>query len=159
MILRNIPNCLANICTVFWVGGTWAIGYIAAPVLFKTLPDKQLAGLLAGTMFTWMAFFGLGCAAYLLAYQVYQFGREAVKQKGFILVATMLILVLIGQFGIQPVMVDLKAQAFPVDVMQSALASQFKALHGLASILYLLQSLLGVVFVITQVSNKFARPR
>jgi hypothetical protein len=154
MILRNIPNYFASICTVLWVGGIWAIGYIVAPVLFKTLPDRQLAGLLAGMMFTWMAYVGLGCAVYLLAYQVYQFRRGAFKQKTFLLAAIMLVLLLIGQFGIQPVMVDLKAQVFPMDVMQSALASEFKALHGMASILYLFQSLLGVLLAITHVSKK-----
>ena len=145
MRVRNIPNYFASLCTVLWVGGIWATGYIVVPVLFKALPDRQLAGLLAGKIFTWMAYVGIGCAVYLLAHQVYQFGRIAFKQKIFLLVAAMLLLVLIGQLGIQLVMADLKAQAFPADVMQSALATQFKTLHGIASIIYLLQSLLGVV--------------
>jgi uncharacterized membrane protein len=154
MIVRNIPNYLASMCAVLWVGGIWAVGYIAVPVLFKSLPDRQLAGLLAGKMFSWMAYVGIACAVYLLAYQIYQLGRVAWKQKAFLLAVAMLILVLVGQFGIQPVMADLKVQASPLDVMQSAMASQFKALHGLASILYLLQSLLGVGLVINLASKK-----
>ena len=149
MMVRNIPNYFAGLCTVLWVGGVWATGYIAVPVLFKSLPDRQLAGLLAGKMFTWMAYAGIGCAVYLLAHQIYQFGQTVFKQKIFLLVVAMLFLVLIVQFGIQPVMVDLKAQAFPADVMQSVLATQFKTLHGIASILYLLQSLLGAALVIS----------
>ena len=149
MTMRNIPGYFASFGTVLWVGGTWAVGYLAVPVLFQALPDRQLAGVLAGKMFTLMAYIGIGCALYLLAYQLHQFGRLAWKQKSFWLVAAMLILLLIGQLGIQPIMLGLKAQAFPLDVMQSALASQFKILHGVSSILYLLQSLLGIWLVIS----------
>ena len=60
----------------------------------------------------------------------------------------MLLLVLIGQFGIQPAMAELKAQALPLDVMHSAQAGQFKALHGVASILYLVQSVLGLLLLL-----------
>jgi Domain of unknown function (DUF4149) len=149
VIVRNIPFYLASLSRVFWVGGTWAVGYLAVPVLFKTLPDRQLAGLLAGQMFSWMAYVGIGCALYLLAYHMQQSGRLVWKQKSFLLIAAMLLLLLIGQFVIQPIMVGLKAQALPLDVMQSALAAQFKALHGVSSILYLIQSLLGLVLVIS----------
>lgn len=146
--MRTIPNYLASLCAVLWVGGIWAVGYLAVPLLFQSLPDRQLAGLLAGKMFTWMSFVGIGCGVYLLAHQIYQFGRRALKQKTFILIASMLILVLAGQFLFQPLMATLKAQAYPLDVMQSMYASQFKMMHGLASILYLLQSLLGLVLII-----------
>lgn len=66
----------------------------------------------------------------------------------------MLILLLIGQFAIQPVMTGLKSQVWPLDVMQSALAAQFKMWHGLASILYLIQSLLGIVLVANPIFQK-----
>jgi hypothetical protein len=118
-------------------------------VLFQSLTDRQLAGLLAGKMFSLMAYVGIGCAVYLLAHQIQRFGRNVWKHKTFMLIVFMLILLLAGQFLIQPVMVALKAQAFPLDVMQSALASQFKMMHGLASILYLSQSLLGLGLVIS----------
>jgi hypothetical protein len=138
---------LAALCTVFWVGGMWAIGYLAVPVLFRILPDRQLAGMLAGEMFTWMAFVGIVCALFLLAYHSYRTGRLVWKQKVFIATLVMLILLLIGQFGIQPIMADMKAQALPLDVMHSELAAQFKTLHGAASVMYLIQSLLGLVLV------------
>lgn len=148
MTVRNLPRHLAALSAALWVGGMWAVGYLAVPVLFQALPDRQLAGMLAGKMFTAMAYIGIGCALYLLAYQWHRFGRSVWKQKLFSVTFAMLILLLIGQFAIQPIMANLKAQALPLDVMQSALAAQFKTLHGLASILYLLQSLLGIALVI-----------
>jgi hypothetical protein len=149
MMWRTIPNHLASLCTVLWVGGIWVVGYLAVPVLFQSLPDRQLAGLLAGKMFFVMAYVGIGCAVYLLANQIQRFGRNVWKHKTFILIMTMLILLPAGHFVFQPMMAALKVQAFPLDVMQSGLASQFKLMHGLASILYLLQSLLGLALVIS----------
>ncbi len=153
-MLRNLPRHLAVLSAALWVGGTWAIGYLAVPVLFQTLADRQLAGMLAGKMFTGMALVGIGCALYLLAYQLHRFGRSAWKQKSFLVTAAMLILLLIGQFGIQPIMADLKLQALPQDVMQSVLASRFKTLHGVSSILYLLQSLLGIALLVRSLDMK-----
>lgn len=151
MRLRNFSRQLAVLSAALWVGGTWVIGYLAVPVLFQTLADRQLAGLLAGRMFTAMTFVGIGCALYLLAFQFQQFGRAAAKHKTFLVTVSMLILLLVGQFVIQPLMAELKSQALPLEVMQSALASQFRMWHGLASILYLIQSLLGVVLVVRAV--------
>jgi hypothetical protein len=153
MTPHTLSRQLAYISAALWVGGMWAIGYLAVPVLFQTLPDRQLAGLLAGKMFTWMAFVGMGCAAYLLVYQSYQAGAAVWKQSTFIVTLLMLILLCVGQFGIQPVMADLKSQALPLDVMQTPLAAQFKALHGIASILYLIQSLLGIVLLLRPTAN------
>ena len=54
-----------------------------------------------------------------------------------------------GQFGIQPLMVQLKADAFPRDVMESVMRDRFVAwLPGVSSILYLVQSLLGLWLVV-----------
>ena len=147
-MLQNLPRHLALLCAALWVGGMAAVGYLAVPVLFQTLPDRQMAGLLAGKMFAVMAYVGIGCALYLLAYQLREFGQLCWKQKTVWIITAMLLLVLIGQFGIQPAMAELKAQALPQEVMQSALAGQFKALHGVASILYLIQSLLGLALLI-----------
>jgi uncharacterized membrane protein len=155
-MLRNLPRHLAVLSAALWVGGTWAIGYLAVPVLFQTLPDRQLAGLLAGKMFTWMAFAGIACALYLLAYQFRQFGRPVWQQKSFLVVVAMLTLLVISQLGIQPIMTDLKSQALPLDVMHSALAPQFKTWHAVSGILYLMQSLLGIVLIARSVDLKNA---
>jgi hypothetical protein len=58
------------------------------------------------------------------------------------------LLVAAGQFGIQPLMVQLKADAFPRDVMESVMRDRFVAWHGISSILYLVQSLLGLWLVV-----------
>jgi uncharacterized membrane protein len=152
--LRALPHWLAVVATVLWVGGMWVVGYLAVPALFQSLPDRQLAGMLAGKMFSWMAFVGMVCGVYLLLYQAHPVRRAEAKRK-LVIVALMLLLLGIGQFLIQPVMADLKLQALPAEVMQSPFAGQFRMLHGTASILYLLQSLLGVALLVVSFPKRY----
>jgi len=146
--MKNISGHLATLLATAWVGGLWAVGYLAVPVLFDAQPDRQLAGMLAGQMFAWVAYLGMVCGTYLLIQRISVAGRESFRQALFWVVAAMLLATLVIQFGIQPVMAGLKTQALPLDVMHSAFAGRFKMLHGVSSILYLAQSLLGVVLVI-----------
>lgn len=147
--IKKISHALAILVATAWVGGLWAIGYLAAPVLFQALEDRQLAGALAGRLFALVANLGIGCALYLLAYYFVQFGGQAWRQKVVWVIAGMLLLTLFGKFGIQPIMADLKAQALPLGVMQSTFAGQFRTWHGVASIVYLVQSLLAIMLILT----------
>ena len=146
--MKNIADHLALIAITLWVGSLWAIGYVAAPTLFAALPDKMLAGMLAGRMFGLVAYIGMGCAAYLLLYRLFRDGGTALKQAFFWLVLVMGALTVAGHFGIHPVLEALKAQALPKDVMQSIFKSRFVAWHGISSIVYLVQSLLGLALVL-----------
>ncbi len=146
--MKNWSAKLAIIVVSLWVGGLWAIGFLAAPTLFSALPgDKQMAGVLAGKMFTLMSYVGLASAFYLLIYALASQGATALKQGLFWIALLMLLLVLAGHFGIQPILSSLKQQALPLDVMQSVFASRFKTWHGVASMAYLLESLLGLVLL------------
>ena len=136
------------IAVTAWVGALWAIGCLAAPVLFYTLQDKQMAGMLAGRMFSYVAYLGMFCAGYLLIHRLLRFGAPALKQGFFWTVLFMLLLILAGHFGIQPILAELKAQAGATDVMQSVFADRFRTWHGVASIAYLAESLLGLVLVL-----------
>jgi hypothetical protein len=146
--MKELSHHLATLLITAWVGGLWAVGYLAVPVLFYAQPDRQLAGILAGQMFSLVAYLGMICGVYLLIYHISTSGRTAFRQTLFWVVAAMFLISLIFQCGIQPVMADLKAQALPLDVMHSAFADRFKMLHGISSIIYLIQSLLGVFLVI-----------
>lgn len=145
--MRRFWDGLAGVSLVLWIGGMWAIGYLAAPVLFASLDDKQLAGVLAGKLFALMAWIGMGAAIYLLVYRIARDGGAALKTLFFWVVALILVLTLAGHFGIQPIMQGLKNQAMPQAVMQSVFADRFARWHGISSILYLIQSTLGLVLV------------
>lgn len=82
--MNQIADKLALVSITLWVGALWAIGYLAAPTLFYHLPDRQLAGALAGGMFSIVAYIGMACGTYLLLNRVTKFGAHAFKQ-GFFL--------------------------------------------------------------------------
>ncbi len=146
--MRKLSEALWFIAITLWVGGLWAIGYIAAPVLFSSLGDRQLAGLVAGKLFSLIGWIGLGSAAYLLLFLLVRQGGQVFKGAVFWLVLSMALLVAASQFGIQPLMAQLKADALPREVMASVLRDRFAAWHGISSILYLVQSLLGLWLVV-----------
>lgn len=152
--MKNLTHHLASLSLTAWVGSLWATGYLAVPVLFHAQPDKQLAGMLAGQMFTTAGYLGLVCGLYLLWYYFSQTGQAAFRRKMIWTTAAMLAITLIIQFGIQPAMAELKAQALPLDVTHSDLYGRFKMLHGISSIAYLMESLLGAFLVINSRSRQ-----
>jgi len=60
----------------------------------------------------------------------------------------MLLLTVAIHFGIQPIMEGLKEQALPKAVMESLFSDRFARWHGISSIGYLIESLLGLVLVL-----------
>ncbi len=143
----NWSDKFSLIVITLWVGALWAAG-AAAYVLFDTLQDRQLAGQIAGRFFTYVSYLGLFSAFYLLIHRLFSYGTLALKQAFFWAVFVMLLLVLAGHFGIQPLLAQLKADAFPSDVMHTVFADRFRTWHGVASIAYMVQCLLGFVVVL-----------
>ncbi len=72
------------------------------------------------------------------------------SSKRGIVLAIMLALTAAGHFGVQPLLAQLKADALPRQVMESALRDRFSEWHGVSRVLYLVQSLLGIALVILQ---------
>lgn len=145
--MKTLTEAIYAIALTLWIGGLWAIGYIVAPTLFYTLTDRALAGMLAGKLFTLIAYVGTGCAVYLLLFRLVRFGGACVKHGIFWIVLAMLVLTLAGEFGVQPILAGLKDEALPKGVMESVFRDRFAAWHGVASVLYLIQSVLGILLV------------
>lgn len=146
--MGRLAEALQSIAATLWVGGMWAIGYVVAPVLFSRLGDRALAGLVAGKLFSLIAWIGIACATYLLLFRLMRYRAAALRQGVVWIVALMLVLVCAGEFGVQPVMAALKEQALPRQVMESVLRDRFAAWHGVSSVLYVIQSLLGALLVV-----------
>src|SRR5574343_2059112 len=125
--MRRFSEVLYLTTITLWVGGLWAIGYIAAPVLFASLGDRQLAGMVAGKLFALLGWIGLGGTVYLLVFLTSRWGSQVCKRAVFWLVFTMALLTAASQFGIQPLMAQLKADALPREVMESVLRDRFAA--------------------------------
>ena len=143
-MFQNIRVKIEIILQTLWVGGVWVIGYVVAPVLFASLDDRRLAGELAGSMFTAINYIGLVCGSVLLALAL---SKAAVwlKDLRVIAIVLMLILIAISAFVVQPMMQELKAIGL---VPGSDEAAQFGRLHGVSSVLYLVNSLLGLFLIL-----------
>ena len=133
-----------------WVGALWSVGLIVAPTLFQFVPDRMLAGSIAGRLFTYTALLGVVCGAYLSLFRLARFGSHAWRQPFFWVVLIMLVLVVVGQFGVQPILDSVRQQAFPKQVMESVLRDRFAAWHGIASVLYVVECVLGLGLVLLQ---------
>ena len=131
-----------RILLTLWVGGMWAVGYIVAPTLFNML-EKTVAGNVAGQLFTIMSYVGLVCGSLLIIGTVNRLGAQVIQNWVFWALIVMVLFVLIGQFILQPMMAELKASGI-TDLNRS----EFGKLHGVASVLFLINSLLGLALVV-----------
>ncbi len=131
-----------RILLTLWVGSMWTAGYIVAPILFKTL-DRSLAGSVAGHIFTAVNILGLSCAVVLLLGVFFKVGLRSLRQWRPLLLIAMLVIIVVGQFVLQPMMSELKTLG-----LTGAHATQFARLHGISSILFLFNSLGGLALVI-----------
>ena len=151
--MRRLADSLHAVILTLWVGGLWVIGYLVAPTLFSTIADRALAGVVAGKLFALIGWVGVGGGAYLLVFMRLRHGAAAWRNWSFRLLLAMWLLAAASLFGIQPLMAQMKADALPLDVMESALRGRFAAWHGISSVLYLLQSLFGL-WVVAAAHNK-----
>lgn len=137
-----------RILLTIWVGGMWVIGYVVAPVLFKML-ERQVAGSVAGQLFTIMSYIGLICGILLLASMLYRSGFSNLLQWRVLVLIGMLVIILIGQFVLQPMMAELKAAGLTADMR-----TQFGRLHGISSLLFMINSIAGLALVVFGLSAK-----
>lgn len=133
-----------RILLTVWVGGLWAIGYLAAPVLFKVLDDRRMAGELAGHMFKIIAIVGLVCGAVLLVMAIVRHGATWMRAWRVWVLVAMLVLVAVGMFVLQPMIQEVKALGL---VEGSEQVRRFGMLHGVSAMLYLATSLCGLALV------------
>lgn len=146
--MRRLADALYEVTLTLWIGGLWAVGGLVAPILFSTLDsNRQLAGAIAGKLFASIGWVGLACGSYLLLFLLLRIGTAALRRWNFWLVVAMLALTAVSLFGIQPLLAQLKADALPREVMESVLHDRFATWHGVSSILYLVQCLLGLLLV------------
>ncbi|MDH6150752.1 glucan phosphoethanolaminetransferase (alkaline phosphatase superfamily) [Paraburkholderia sp. Clong3] len=144
-----MPHRFFRLLTVVWVGSLLTIGYAVAPVLFTTL-DRMTAGAVAAQLFRIQGVIGVVCGILLLglANLLVRRGSGAYRRLRWLL-AGMLVCVLVGYFALQPFMNAMRVAALEAgsDIGHSVYATRFGILHGVSSLFYLIESLLGVALV------------
>ena len=139
-----------NLCAGLWVGSFITVGFLVTPILFSALGDRQVAGMIAGVLFKIEANInvGLSLALMLLANYFVRCGLTQFRMIRWILLG-MLACAIGAAFILIPWMSSLKDQAMlaGLSVMESSWADVFNRLHQASSILYVIQSLLGITLV------------
>ena len=145
--MRAWQESVSSIIIALWIGGIWAIGF-AVFVLFGELPDHVLAGKIASVLFRDLNYFGLLSGSFLLLMYLAKLGGMAFKRGVFWCILLLWLLVIASQFGIAPIMENMQHSAWPHNVMNSLFADRFRMWHGISSVAYLIQGLLGLVIVV-----------
>ena len=140
-----------------WVGSLLSVGYLVAPAIFSTMTDRQAAGMVAGSIFRLEAYLSLiVCTGLMvLANLLVNRGLNQFRLIRWLLLI-MLLCSIAAAFIFIPWMNTLRdnalAQGMPV--MLSPSATLFGRLHGASSILFMLQSILGVYLVWRLTKNR-----
>lgn len=144
-----MPQRVFLMMTGIWLGVILGVGYLVAPTLFASMSDKQMAGSVAGEIFKHTAMFTILMVTGLLIFSHLLFKRSALVKYRSIsrLLIFIMFCALLGSFVIQPWMNELKNTALQsgVSVMTSEHGKLFGRLHGVSSILFLLEALLGLL--------------
>ncbi|MGY4725834.1 DUF4149 domain-containing protein [Burkholderia pyrrocinia] len=144
-----MPHRVFRLLSAVWVGSLLTIGYAVAPVLFKTL-ERMTAGSVAAQLFRIEAILGVVCGVLLLALSNQQVRRGSSEYRRVRwIVAAMVVCVLVGYFALQPFMNALRVAAMDAgtDIANSEYASRFGMLHGVSSVFYLVESVLGLMLI------------
>ncbi|MBN3831775.1 DUF4149 domain-containing protein [Burkholderia sp. Ac-20344] len=144
-----MPHRVFRLLSAVWVGSLLTIGYAVAPVLFKTL-ERMTAGSVAAQLFRIEAILGVVCGVLLLVLSNQQVRRGSSEYRRVRwIVAAMVVCVLVGYFALQPFMNALRVAAMDAgtDIANSPYASRFGMLHGVSSVFYLVESVLGLMLI------------
>lgn len=141
----NHALSIERILLTIWVGGMWTVGFLVAPTLFAMLDSRPTAGNIAGQLFSTINYVGLICGLLLLALSFKFRGRQSIRQWRTWIVASMLVLIAIGQFVVTPLMQEIKQARLAAKLMSPDMHEQFQLLHGISTTLFVMVSILGLV--------------
>jgi hypothetical protein len=116
---------------VLWAGSLWSVGLWVTPILFSAQPDRHLAGVLAGRIFSIETYVGIAVAVLALLLP----GRTTFLW-GYLAAA----LLAANEWALRPVMAAARTQG-------TAMGLTFGAWHGVSAVLYVLACLAVLVLV------------
>ena len=133
-----------------WVGSILTVGYLVAPTIFGTLTDRQVAGMVAGSIFKVEAYLSTIVCIALMVLANLLVTRGLTQYRVIRLILLGMLLCSVGaSFVFIPWMNTLRDQALlnGMPVMLSPSADLFGKLHGASSIVFMIQSALGLYLV------------
>ena len=139
-----------RLCLALMLGLLVVPGYVVVPVLFAKAGSMSLAGALAGDIFHLanMALLFLAVAVMLFWSRMAKAGLSIgrLRWASLVLVA---VLITGNEYGITPVIMDLKAQMGPIDLVakDDPVRKLFGIWHGVSAVIHLLAAMMMVGLV------------
>ena len=141
---------LFNLISGLWVGSFFTIAFMVVPSLFSGLGDRQVAGIVAASIFKFEAYLSVFLSGLLMVMANY-FVRQGLNHYRIIrwILLGMLASAIAGAFILIPWMNGLRDQALSagLSVRESTNAVLFSRLHAASSSVFMIQSLLGLILV------------
>jgi len=130
-----------RLCLALMLGLLVVPGYVVAPVLFAKAGSLSLAGSLAGDIFH-LANMGLLFLAVAVMLFWSRMGKAGmvIGRLRWGLWLLVVVLIAVNTYGITPLIVDLKAQMGPIDLVakDDPLRKMFGIWHGVSAVIHLL---------------------
>jgi hypothetical protein len=131
-----------------WVGALWVVGYVVAPTLFAML-ERSVAGDVAGRLFGYVSVIGFICGGILLSFALLLDRRPGWLRSWYIWVlVAMLTITIVSEYVVSPQLAELKQAAGGEWATNPPLLRRFARLHSVASTLFVVNSLLGLVLLV-----------
>ena len=147
---------LFTVISGLWTGGFIAIGFLVVPILFMTLGDRQIAGVVAANLFKLTAYISIGVCGFLMvmANHLVKLGSRPYRSVRWILLM-MLMCAVAAAFIIIPWMNALRDQALQlgISVRDTSNANLFGMLHAISSVVFVTQSVLGIALTWQSTKN------
>lgn len=125
-------------------------GYVVAPVLFAKAGSASLAGALAGDVFHManMSILFLVAAVLVFWFRMHKNG-SVIGQVRWLSLIVVVLMVVGNEFGVSPVIADLKAQAGPIDQLAKDDPQRvlFGLWHGFSAVFHLIASLAAALLL------------
>ena len=113
-------GCIFRVVLVLWAGSLWSVGLWVTPILFSAQPDRHLAGMLAGRIFSIETYVGIAAAALALMLP----DRDRFLW-GYVAAATLAV----NEWALRPIMAAARVNG-------SAAGLTFGAWHGVSAVIY-----------------------
>jgi len=139
-----------RLCLALMLGLLVVSGYVVVPVLFAKAGSHALAGSLAGSVFH-LANLGiifLAAAVMVFWLRMAKSGM-VIGRLRWVLLLIVVVLVLGNEYGITPVIVDLKARMGPIDLVadDDPQRKLFGIWHGVSALIHMFAAIAAAVLV------------
>jgi len=146
MKIECVRGASIRLCLALMLGLLVVPGYVVTPILFAKVGSSTEAGRLAGDMFHVA---NLGVLLMAVAVGSFWMRAKHIARSGWILLASLLILIVVNEYAVSPVLADIKAAVGSIDALpvDDPKRSEFAMWHGASATIHLVATIAAAFLV------------